>query len=191
MAAGQREISALEILVGAYGSDLIDSKITEYVPPKGLTISSIIPTEETIINNVFQLIRYGAQRTRTIAFTAQTDYTGTVANAVLFTAADHGMVNGTIVTINSAILNFDYNGVFEIVVVSHDSFYIINENAFMGDYGADVLTCMVSVETEELTTKNFLDTALPKGTIIVPNWNQPFTGVILTSGAVMVYLIKI
>ena len=101
------------------------------------------------------------------------------------------MVTGTMVTINSAIAFFAYNGTFEIVVVSHDTFYIIHDNAFMGDYGADVLTCMVSVATEELTTKNWLDVSLPQGTIVVPNFNQPFAGVILTSGAVMVYLIKI
>jgi hypothetical protein len=188
--ASLREIMAAEISVGAYGSELIDTT-TEYIPPKGLAIGSIIPTSDTVINNVFQLIRYGAQRTRTIAFTAQGDYTGTVANAVLFTAADHGLVTGTKVTINSAIAFFAYNGTFEIVVVSHDTFYIIHDNAFMGDYGADVLTCMVSVATEELTTKNWLDSTLPQGTLVFPNWNQPFTGVILTSGACMVYFVKI
>jgi hypothetical protein len=188
--ASEREIRALETTIAAYGTELVDTT-AEYVPPKGLAISSIIPTADTVINNVFQLIRYGAQRTRTVAFTAQADYTGTVADAVLFTAADHGLVTGTMVTINSAIAFFAYNGTFEIVVVSHDTFYIVHDNAFMGDYGADVLTCMVSVATEELTAKNWLDTTLPQGTLIFPNWNQPFTGVILTSGACMVYLIKI
>lgn len=188
--ASKREIVGIETMIGAYGCELIDTT-TEFVPPKGLAIGSIIPTEETVIDSVHQLVRQGGFSTRIVAFTAQIDYTGTVASAVRFTAAGHGLLTGDKVTIDSAIAFFAYNGTFEIVVIDHDSFYIIHDNAFMGDYGADVCTAMVSHTTAEVTTKNWLDSSLPQGTQIFPNWNNPFTSVTLTSGAVMVYFVKI
>jgi len=187
--ASKREIVGIETMIGAYGCELIDTT-TEFVPPKGLAIGSIIPTEETTIDFVYQLVRGGGLRTRIISFTAQADYPA-VASAVAFIAADHGLLTGDKVIIDSAIAFFDYNGTYEIVVVDHDTFYIIAPHGFMGDYGADVCTAMVSHTTEELIGKNWLGASLPQGTQIFPNWNNPITNIVLDSGAVMVYFVKI
>jgi hypothetical protein len=187
--ASLREIMAAEISVGAYGAELIDTTV-EFIPPQGLAIGSLIPMTECTINTAFQIVRYGAFRTRTGAITAEGDYTGTVADAVSVTSADHGLVTGQKVTI-TITGDDEYNGEKEIVVINHNTFYFVHPHAFMGDYGVGTWTSYTSIATEEITAKNWLDTALAVGTLLFPNWNQPFYSITLTSGSCMVYFVKI
>ena len=189
--AGLRSIAALEISIGAYGSELIDTT-NEFVPTVGLAIGSLIPMTECTINTAFQIVRKGVFETRTGVITAEGDYTGTVADAVSVTCANHGLVTGQKVTITIAG-DDEYDGEKEIVVIDHNTFYFVHPHAFMGDYGAGVWTAYTSISTEEITNamKNWLDTALAVGTLLFPDWNKPFYSITLTSGSCMVYFVKI
>lgn len=60
------------------------------------------------------------------------DYSGTVAGSVLVSCtASHGLITGDIITIRGTT---NYNGIFEIVVVNADQFYIID--TWVADDGA-------------------------------------------------------
>lgn len=187
--ASMREIVGLETMIGAYGCELIDDT-TQYFPPEGLAIGSIIPTEEAIIDTCDELVRLGGLIRRYGAITAQANYNPPVTDAVSVTSTGHGLITGQKVTI-SIDSDPEYDGVKDIVVIDADTFYFVHPHAFMGDYGAGHWEAYVNVRAQEVTGKNWLDTALPQGTQIFPNWNNPFTSVTLTSGAVMVYFVKI
>jgi hypothetical protein len=187
--ASLREIMAAEISIGAYGCELISS-VTEYIPPKGLAISSIIPTSACTINTAFQLVRFGGFRTIRGAITAFANGGG---GLVTVTDNDHGLVTGETVTI---IGTTSYNGTFEVTVLTHNTFSITA--TWVANDATGTWTCYTSVSTEEVTAKNWLDTSLPQGTLLFPNWNNPFTSITLANegqtqspGSVMVYFIKI
>ena len=65
------------------------------------------------------------------AITVYADYSGTVAGTVLITSGTHGLSTGDIITIRGTT---NYNGVFEITVVSTDTFYITD--TWVNDNGA-------------------------------------------------------
>ena len=65
------------------------------------------------------------------AITAYADYSGTVAGTVLATDAGHGLSTDDIITIRGTT---DYNGVFQITVVSVDTFYFTD--TWVNDNGA-------------------------------------------------------
>ena len=85
--ASEREIRALETMIGAYGCELISTTV-EYIPPEGLAISSIIPTEACTIGAAFQLVRFGAFRTLRGAITVFANGGG---GLVTVTCNDHGL----------------------------------------------------------------------------------------------------
>lgn len=57
------------------------------------------------------------------AITVYADYSGTVEGAVLITSEGHGLETGDIITIRGTT---SYNGVFQVTVISVDTFYIID-----------------------------------------------------------------
>lgn len=65
------------------------------------------------------------------AVTAYADYSGTVAGTVLATSAGHGLATGDIVSIRGTT---NYNGVFQVTVVSVDTFYFTD--TWVDDNGA-------------------------------------------------------
>lgn len=67
----------------------------------------------------------------TAGITIYADYSGTVAGTVLVTSAAHGLATGDVITIRGST---NYNGAFEVTVVSASTFYITD--TWAGDDGA-------------------------------------------------------